>query len=182
MNEPLDIDDPTWDPAFNVGEGAMSFGETGHSQESVRTTHGALDLLHAVREEVTEFVDREMGEAHRREEWPPNQPRPKVVQTFPHCADNWRGVTYTLAVETHIVVARDDRTRVVVTNWGPGVVYVARDTGTGLNEPQFNAVQIAVGGTREFRTRGDLWAFPAAGQLPVVDVQDEFGLADVVGD
>lgn len=175
------VDDPTWQADFNVaGAGPMTFGETGHAQESVRTNHGALDLLHAVQEEAHEWIEREARHEKEDRHWPPNAPKPKVIQTWPHPADSWRGNTYAVGTETRIVQQRNDRVRCVVTNWGPAIVYIAHDSGTGLSEPQFNAVQIPVNGSREFRTKGELWAYPTPTNTPIVDVQDEYGLSDIV--
>lgn len=141
----------------------------------IRTLHNLLDLLHDVVDDGGEgaWQDRENGLGHRLS----RKPRRTVFDVYSLPSMSWRATTITVPVGVanqsgaEYVKARADRHRVVITNWGPGVVYASHDTAvTGAP----NTVQIPVNGSREFRHSASVWLVAAVGTAPVVDIQEEY--------
>jgi hypothetical protein len=182
-----DVNDPVWpsEPA-DTAVGTMS---TGHHHGGLRTVTGAIDLMHNVVEEVDEWIGRDTQEGPGHIP-PRKRDKPMLLEVFNRSTKSWRAVTWnvgnTASGGMKIVESRPDRLRVVVTNWGPGILYLSHDSGSGLTEPQTNTVQVPPPGPdatktgqqnwREFRTQGEIWAFPAAPGTPqLCDVQDEYG-------
>lgn len=166
---PQDPNDPVWPSEQDQG----MVRDVGH-ETTVRGNHGGLDLLQKVAEEVDDWVERETthGPAHHRTRGPDRGP---ALPTFAQCSKSWRGVTFAVDKMEKIVVARDDRSRVVITNNDvTNPVYLAHET-TGSGTP-LNAVPLRALASRELRTRGEVWCFPfVAGTAQSVDVQDEYG-------
>lgn len=151
---------------------SMDFGGTPDDQDSVRTASGH-----------TGFLDRILHEQDhsRRRELPPDiaaaiPPVRRPVDTDARTVspDGLGTTGFTLGNPPNgqrIVWDRPGRTRVVVTNYGPNVLWVSTDGGVGPQSP--NAVQIPVNGSREFRVTCELWAGSFAGGTQF-DIQDEF--------
>lgn len=151
----------------------------GHSQESVRTVTGVLDLLHGLEQDLSAWVRHE--QEHGRH--PGTPPKPRTIATYPKAGTSWRGTTYNVDGEKEIAPSRSDRTRLVVTNLSTGILYVSHDSGAQIG---YNTVQIPPAGPdatktgqrnwREFYTQGPVWAYPAVnGTGQLCDVQDEYG-------
>lgn len=172
---PQNVDDPIWhesEPGFAVEDVAV---RTNHG-------HGLLDLVHAVKEGVDDWIDRELEDSAPNRRWPPGKPKQRPVNTHEVGADNWyaRTVNIAAAQPTHLVVRRPDRSRVIVRNLGTAIVYLSPlpiDVQTG---PPRNVVQLLAQAsptgpfdTREFKHKGDVWAY-ALGST-VLDIQDEYG-------
>lgn len=172
-----DITDPVW-PSMPVEALAE---ETRHEKESVRLLSGALDLLHHVKEEIDyvdgpEHVVRGIG-----------RQRPKVLPVIRVPADSWRANTYDVGHGVidgpmRILQQRGDRTRAVIVNWGPGVLYLSHDSNTLQGTlPGVGTIQVPVStatfyAPKELYTGGEVWAYPTAvGTTQIVDVQDEYG-------
>lgn len=180
-----DIHDPIWpsaplDPA--VGP------DMRHAHDGLRTVSGLIDFLHGLEEDLHGWIERESqeGVGHRP---PRTKERPRIIDTYARGSRSWRGESIDVGAVAsggvRLVIARDDRTRVVVTNWGPGDLYVSHESGTV--KAATNAVKIPAPGpdntvtgisnSREFRTTGELWGFAnAPGTSQKVDVQDEYGV------
>jgi|1185.fasta_scaffold00006_33 hypothetical protein len=95
------------------------------------------------------------------------------VDAFNQPADSWTSSVFTLGANpAQIIRERADRLRVIVYNWGPGIVYLSNDSSGNVQ----GSIQVAVNGNREIRSRGAVWAVPTLGSSPVVDVQDEWGI------
>jgi hypothetical protein len=182
-----DPNDQVWVSELNDFKTDNRQGEYGSDVggEPVRTNSGVLDLLHAVEEDISGWMHRETvhGEAHRTRGV---ASKPHLIPAVPACAKSWRGVTYNVDAEKKIVTAREDRSSVTVTNYGPGILYLSHETVTGSTVPQQNMVQVPPPGpdatitgrsnSRTFHTQGEIWASPAIiGTGQVVDVQDEYG-------
>lgn len=182
-----DVNDPIW-PSEPVNPDVGPARE----QDGIRTLHGALDLLQHVEEDLLSWIENstEVGPGHRP---PRKRDKPHIIDTVARAAKSWRGVTWNVGTSLSggikIVEERDDRIRVVITNWGPGILYLSHESGSGTAEPQINTIQIPPPGTgaagsilsnfRELRSKGEIWAFPATPGTPqTVDVQDEYGLPE----
>jgi hypothetical protein len=186
-----DINDPQWYPnadPFAVPDPM----EGGSSLESPRRNDGHLDLLHTIAEDVEQWWEQGKDEPRT---WPPHaSQKPIVIPVQTQAANSWRGDSAQLGAQgLRLAESRDDRVRAVVTNWGPGIVYVAHQSlsdyaGVASAQIPTNAIQIpppggGAAGTgvaqnfREFRSKGEIWVYPATGQTPVVDIQDEYGTA-----
>lgn len=191
-----DVNDPIWASETITPPGiGHSHGDTRHSLDGVRTAHGKLDLLQEVVEETADaWIGRETehGPGHR----PPRTPdKPLIVDTFPRAAKRGRANTFDVGKESgnvgngvRILTERADRSRAIITNYGPGALFLAfRTDATGLN-PEPNMMQIPDPATaktgqscsREIRVQAEVWAFPAVvGTSQLVDVQDEYGYPDL---
>jgi hypothetical protein len=175
-----DVQDPVW--ASELPDPAFDHPKRGHP--GVRTIHDSkLDLLQEVVDEVGEWVERE---GHKL----PHKPdHPAIIDTRPWPAFSWHGSTFSIDEEKRIVTKRPDRFRVVITNWGPGILYLSAETANrNAASPAFVQVPPPGGGaagtgvsqnSRQFFTQGEIWASPAiAGTAQVVDVQDEYGIPE----
>lgn len=172
-----DVNDPVWE-SQPVDTAVDAIAGTEHPGV-IRTVTGVLDTLADVAEAGADaWLDSEGPNS------PGHKARRGAVRGFPpdvlvlqrSCA-NVRFTTYTLNISdgVQVLLPRSDRMRAVITNWGPGTVYLGHDSGSGLNEPQPNVAQIAAGASREVRASAAVWAFAQSGASPVVDVQDEYG-------
>lgn len=191
-----DVNDPIWASETVAPPGIThSHGDTRHSMDGVRTSHGKLDLLQDVKEESpSAWIARETehGPGHIQ---PRALDKPFVVDVYVRAAKRGRANTFDVGKESpnvgngvKILTERPDRMRAIVTNYGPGVLYLAfRTDATGVN-PEPNMMQIpdpAVAKTgqscsREIRVQAEVWAFPAVvGTSQIVDVQDEYGYPDL---
>lgn len=191
-----DVNEPIWASETVTPPGiGHSHGDTRHSLDGVRTAQGALDLMHTVIEEPSHaWISRETehGPAHRPSRTPD---KPLVIDVYPRAAKSGRANTFDVGKESpnvgpgvRILTERADRMRAVVTNYGPGALFLAfRSDAAGLN-PEPNMMQIPDPATaktgqscsREIRCRAELWAFPAVvGTSQLVDVQDEYGYPDL---
>lgn len=186
-----DVNDPIW-ASETITPPAIghSHGDTRHSMDGVRTIHGPLDLLQEVVEETDQWISRETqeGPGHKPARTPD---KAIIIPVINRAAKSGRANTYDVGKESgnvgngvKILTARPDRIRAVVTNYGPGVLYLAfRTDATGVN-PEPNMMQIPDPATaktgqscsREIRTGAELWAFPnTVGTSQLCDVQDEYG-------
>lgn len=188
-----DVNDPIWasETVAPPGITQHSHGDTRHSMDGVRTIHGPLDMLQEVVEEAADAWvgrDTQEGPGHK----PPRTPdKAMVIPVVHRAAKSGRANTYDVGKESgnvgngvRILTQRDDRIRAIVTNYGPGTLYLAfRTDASGLN-PEPNMMQIpdpAVAKTgqscsREIRVAAECWAFPAVvGTSQLCDVQDEYG-------
>lgn len=165
-----DVNDPVWP------SGPLQPPVEGHPME-VRTNGGGLDLLQHVVEDVENYVEHMAdGAGHKRK----SEQKMRVVAVVSLPSTDWRAITYNVDREFKLVENRDDRTRVIITNYGPGVLYLSHDS-VAIGVAQPNQLQVPVNGFRELRTTREIWATPAvAGTPQVVDVQDEYGLPDWV--
>lgn len=178
-----DVNEQVW-PSEPL-EPAVGHPHSRHQHESVRTIGGALDLLHDVAEEVTEWVERESdGPGHA---WPRNRDKPMVLHVYQRGSKSFRAATYNVGVASAgiKVPAREFRSHIEVTNWGPGYLYVQHETGTGLGQPAPNAVKIPPPGpdatqtgieiTRRFPTEAEMWLFPGTpGVAQVVEIVEYY--------
>lgn len=174
------VEDPIW-PSQLAEPPAVEVQTHGHP--GIDTIHGFADMLQRVEEKVNDWIGREDSP----ERWPRRHDKPMIIATFMPASKSWRGVTFNVDREQKIVTARPDRTRVRITNWGPGILYLAHDTQSGGN-PQPNSIQVPAPSAgsfntqlnyRDFYTAGDVWAFPnTVGTAQVVDVQDEYGVPE----
>ena len=172
-----DPNDPVWaDSDFEPA----GYPRVGHEGHAVRTISGALDTLGHVVDELTEWVERESpeGPAHRR---PRDKAKPMAIPTVRVPSESWRANTYDVGTGIagiqgiRIVVRREDRTRVVVTNSSAAVVKLAADSTSGGSQ---NVITLAAGTSREFYTKDEIWAYPnTPGTAQLIDVQDEYGCA-----
>jgi hypothetical protein len=178
------IDDPEWIPDAQeptVADDSIAMGQDGgHQHEGLRTIHGVIDLLHGIASEWDEWVDREqMKGRDAMNPWLAAHLKLKeeVVRTSEKRPEVWRCVTYTGlgATGTKIADGGNDRSRLVVTNWGPGIVYLSHDSNAQVGQ---NVIQVPVSSAtfyapREMFHDGDVYAIPASGQTPVIDVLEE---------
>lgn len=187
------LDDPQWYRNLDINTVAADSHDMMDSNPAIRTLGGALDFLHGVEHELADWWKHEVEEGRT----PPDQLPEWLRKNLPYRPNKFQGTvdveasedvdlsTYVVGTQnssdyTMIARPRQDRFRVIVTNWGPGILYVAHQTTALTISPTSatgngNWVQIAVNASREFRTRAVLYAFPTSGQTPTVDVQDEFG-------
>lgn len=169
-----DIEDPIW--ASEPVEPHVGAPFDRHQHGGVRTAHGAIDLMHHVEDEVIDWIERDTQEG------PGHKPRharesARIIETMPISTTRWRGDVFVVTSTDSITIAqfREQRTRVVITNQGPNVVYVGHDD---LINPSvaIPGPAIAVNGSREFRTAAQIVCIAASGgtNQSVVDVQDEY--------
>lgn len=172
---PQDVDDPIWhesEPGFAVEDTA------------VRTHHGLLDLVHAVKEDVNDWIDRELEDSAPNRRWPPGKPKQRPVNVHDVGSDNWVGRTEILVAgnPTHLVVRRPDRSKVIIRNLGAAVVLISASTidvqvGPPRNtirlEPQSTAANPTSRDVIEFHHKGDIWAWCSASVS--LEIQDEYG-------
>lgn len=138
---------------------------------------------------VLEFVDNLVEEFFDvpKEPKASGNGRGPVLDVQNRAATSWRGTTFTVSASggIKVVTERDDRTRVVVTNWSTGIVYLGPATGAAAGTP--NTIQLAAYdpaaptsmNSREFFTADEIWAYPAvAGTPQIIDVQDEYGVPE----
>lgn len=167
IDDPIQSDVP-FEP--NVGP------DSGHEFDGLRTLSGLLDLMHDVVEEFDEWVERETphGPGHKR--MPPRS-KPVVIPVRTLAAAHYRVVTFVLqAPETLVATAREDRTRLVITNYGPGTVFYSDTTASNAAGPQMGQGQIPVGSSREMFHQDRVYVFPTAANVPTIDVHEEYGL------
>jgi hypothetical protein len=182
-DDPEDPIQPSED--FNPAVADPENSDPGPGEHGMINMHGLRDFLTHVVEELEDWVERETehGVGHQ---FPRKHDKPTVIDVRPRPSASWRGVTYNVDRELQIVVARDDRLRVIITNYGPGDLYVSHDTQSLGTNPAPNVIRIPAPGAagantgqrcwREFYTKKDIWAFPAVvGTAQAVDVQDEYG-------
>lgn len=143
----------------------------------VRLLDGVLDFVDDIVEDffdtrTTETpLDRAQKSTHAA----------KVLDVAERAATSWRAGQFNVSAQggTKIVSERDDRRRVVVTNWGPGICYLSHEKGALITGT--NVVQIPVNGSRTFNHADEIWAYPAVvGTTQSVDVQDEYGTPEWV--
>lgn len=180
-----DLDDPDWTNhvAF-VPPGTAVDGV----HPGVRLINEAIDFLHGLEDDIEDWWKHQVEHGKRPPETLPAflksvMPyKPNAILMYSEAAESHDLNTFTIDVTakaslgqgyTEIVRPRRDRFRVVVTNWGPGILWVSSDTNFSAGNP--NAAQIPVNGFREFRSKGPLYATPTAATIPVCDVQDEYG-------
>lgn len=152
-----------------------------HQHEGVRTLSGLLDLMHHVRDEIDEWIERESdGPGHT---WPRHRDKAMVLQTYSRGSKSWRADTYDLNSAGNgngvkLASQRDGRSYVVVTNWGPNIAYISHNTSAKTNSvrippPGPDASQTGVRNWRVFPTEGEIWGFPgSAGTSQTVDVME----------
>lgn len=175
------VDDPVWTtdiqgPTPTDDEGG-DLGGSAH--EGLRTIGGLIDLLHGVEQDIYGWVEREtdkgrdgQNEFLRQFLREPDKP----VRTEEQAPKNWRATTYTNLNPTGTKILEEaDRTRAVIVNWGPGIVYLTHD---GNGQALQNSIQVPIStatffAPRELRTQGVVYAIPATGTTPVIDVQEE---------
>lgn len=173
-----DVNDPIW-PSEPIEAGVQ---HVGHGHE-LRTLAGPLDLLQHVVEEVREW---EHGQGHMPHRKPD---KPLILPMFSRASKSLRLVTFDIGTGkgpngTLVVEPRDDRLRVIVTNWGPGNAYVSHDSTNGNNTaiippPGPDASKTGQSNSRTFYSCAAIWAFPAvAGTAQLIDIQDEYGLPE----
>ena len=184
QSEEQGVEDSIWPSAPfepDVGVSRVPNPQSGRSNDEhpgeVRTAEGPLDMLNDVIDEIDNVIDT----GHLHSARPLGQKfRGPVIDTFARASDTWRGNTYDIGTSNaglgiKVGQPRSNRARIVVTNWGPGIAYVGRDSNGGA-AAQMNVVQIPVNGSREFRHADEIYAFPAIpGTSQIVDTVDEFG-------
>lgn len=177
-----DINDPDWmTDVPGVIPPDVERHDTGHKHEGIRTLSGLLDMVHGIEEDILGWIEREQdhGRDHGNaftKEFLKQAVAP--VRVLPKRPNRWRANTYTgLAVTgTHILSGNVDRQRAVIVNWGPGLVYLSHDSGavaSGQNVIQVPISTATFWAPREIQHDADVWAFPSAGQVPTIDVQEE---------
>lgn len=159
-------------------------GDGGDTEaQPVRTINNALDFLGHVTEEVTEWVERELGDGHTLI---PQAAPFMVLGTYLIGADSWKATRYTVDKELQIVRRNKDRRRVRLVNLGPEVVSISVSTRAGVGS-QTNTFSLPISkldGTApympvEIETQDEVWAAPVTnGALNVVEVLDVFGIPD----
>lgn len=175
--EPVtDLDNPAWlTDVPGVIPSQSEQDDHGSSHHGVRTHSGHLDLLHGIGEDIHGWVEREEDKGRDiPNAWvKSNIPvRSQAVTVVTRRPNRWRAFSYAAISSGVKILDNDmDRTRAIVTNWGPGILYLSHDSGSGPGAP--NAIQVPVNGTREFQHDGAVWAFPAAASTPAFDVQEE---------
>ena len=177
-----DVTDPVW-PSAPVEPDVQQVDIQNPDPEGrteIRLLDGVLDFVDDIVEEVFDVTP---------EPKPSGNGRGPVLDVQNRAATSWRGTTFSVDSPggIKVVTERDDRTRVVVTNWSTGIVYLGPATGGGPGMP--NCVQLAAYApatptsmnSREFRTADEIWAYPAvAGTAQLIDVQDEYGAPEWV--
>ena len=174
-----DVTDPVWPsaPLEPDVQNVRTHNDADPDTGEVRTLSGALDFLTNVVEDVFDIPDNDKTTPKVD-----GRHRGPTVDVNQRAATSWRGGTFDIQAVggTKIVSERDDRTRVVVTNHGPGVAYLSAQKGGVISGP--NMLRLAdptvspALSVREFRTADEIWAYPAvAGTSQLVDVQDEYG-------
>lgn len=162
-------------------DGSQVFGGPEHDQSEVRLSSGILGFLMEL------LTDESIGGRTLPPELLAALPKkPHKMHVDARGADLWSAKTdstQTSPAAERIVWERETRRRVIVTNLGPGALFVSHDSGNLVNSAGTGATNGAVtipapaGGvvfSREFRTTGELWAASATGQVTVFDLQDEF--------
>lgn len=187
-----DLENPEWIRVLDISPVANSDKhDMGSRNPAVRTLSGALDFLHGLEHEVFDFVQHEMdaGRVGPDEvpEWfrknIPFHPNKVRVTADVEASEDVTFQTFTLTAPVtgqnyqQILRPRQDRFRALITNYGPGIVYISHDNQqtSQISAADAETAQIPVGASREIRSRATVYAYPASGQAPVIDVQDEFG-------
>ena len=177
-----DVDEPIWTDTLPDRPTDIPHDDRKQATPGLMTSSGLEDFLQLVKEDLRDWLDDEVGTKLKQ-----RGPRPTIIATHTYAAKSWRANTYNVDRALRLVTKRSDRSRVVVTNWGPGVLYLAAATDSNATQPSPNMIQVAPPGigvpgittasnSREFRTQDEIWAFPATiGTSQVVDVQDEYG-------
>jgi hypothetical protein len=177
-----DVDDPVW-PSEGLDYGPdrtqpVGGGQAVEDDPVIRTVSGLLDLLHHVRDEVDEWIERESdGEGHK---WPRRHDKAMILQTYSRGSRFFRPNTFNIGVAaggTQIAFQKSPRHSVVVQNISAAIVYISHlsipwPPGAGVAGGAIpNTCQIGVGLTREFATEAAIWAYPAvAGTPQLIDV------------
>lgn len=189
-----DVNDQSWTehlPDLQVPNNLL-YANQGHSHDGVRTSHGPLDLMQAVEDKVEEYLHEDIGHGEANMVRPIRQ-RPRTIDVVTRPAKSWDGRTYTIDQEKRIAAPREDRIRVVITNYGPGTVYLSHESAAGSSSaaqmPTPGVIAIPAPGPdatktgqqcfRELRSRGEIYALPGT-TIPIIDVQDEYGVEDVL--
>ena len=182
-----DVNDPVWEsevPAITgIVDDSRSMHELG-SAEPVRTISNGLDFMHGLVEDIQEWIERETehGAGHN---YPRSRRQPDPIAVWEHRASSWRGVTFNtdnFEGSFRIAEKRPDRVRVIIVNWGPGILYLSADSAGLTSQPRVNCVQVPIStatlwAPRIFEHRDEIWAIGAvSGTAQVVDVQDEYGM------
>lgn len=154
--------------------------------DPVRTIiDGAMDFLGHVTEEVTEWIERELGEGHK-----PGEParKPMILRTAEIPANDWSARRYTIAPGNSVPVAhrREDRRLVRIVNFGPDPVYVAHESPGNIVAPDLppNVMAIPVSSLTvagqywpiDFPTTDEIWARAGAAGSPVLEVTEFYGV------
>jgi hypothetical protein len=158
------------DPAANSE--ALENGMSPTQMEPLRTLSGLLDLMHDLAEGVTSFVNGDMPRAKAE------RIKPIDVQALGGALIDTR--SWQLDQSRKIADKRNDRTRLVVTNQSASIVYLSSQSGAKAADPQTpNQIVLqplgTAGNSREFFTRGELWAVPSTAGPLLIDVVDEYG-------
>jgi hypothetical protein len=184
------LDDPQWYRDLDINTVAADSHDMSDSHPAIRTLGGALDFLHGLEHDLTKWWQHEVEEGRTPPDQLPDwirrnlpfQPTKITVSAIPEASEDVDFSTFTLGAVANqafqmVVRPRQDRIRAVITNWGPGVIYVSHLTvpPSSVTAGDSNMAQIAVGSSREIRSRGTVYAYPTPGSAPVIDVQDEFG-------
>lgn len=154
--------------------------------DPVRTIFdSAMDFLGHVTEEVSEWVERELGEGHK-----PGEPvrKPLILRTAEMPASDWSARRYTIAAGVSVPVAhnRDDRRLVRIVNFGPDPVYVAHESPANIVAPDLppNVLAIPVSSLTvagqywpvEFPTTDEIWARLGTANASVLEVTEFYGV------
>lgn len=158
-------------------------GDGDTEAEPVRTINNLLDYMGDVAEDLTGWVERELGEGHRVD---PGKDRPLTLLVGEIGTGKWKSTRYTVANEAQIVRHNDSRRLVRLVNLGPEVVSISFETrnGPGTQPNTFSLPISKLDGTGPYMpvdlpTQDDVWATPAtAGVASIVEVLDFSGIPD----
>jgi hypothetical protein len=175
-NEPKWASDATIAEMQEVDDPYDTYPGTGKTP-TVRTISGELDFIH-----IPETIKGLFGaEPVAQEKVAKHKLDP--VRTRELGSDKWRPRTVAVnpQMSNPILTQSSRRRYAILTNYGPGLVYLAAVGNSGPAAP--NTVRLPISGPafdapRRIDTRDDVWAIAAVGTTAVVEVIEVFDMED----
>jgi len=173
-NEPKWVSDATIAEMQQVDDPYDTYPGTGRTP-TVRTTSGELDFIEAAEELLfgEERTVRDKPKPHKLD----------PVRTRELGSDKWRGRTTTILPQmaNPILTESSRRRYAILTNYGPGLVYISAVGNSGV--AALNTVRLPISGVafdapRRIDTKDNIWAVAAAGTTAVVEIIEVFDMED----
>ena len=175
-NEPKWVSDATIADMQQVDDPFDTYPGDGRTP-TVRTSSGDLDFIH-VTDSISELFPHDKG-------MPDKAPKHKLdaVRTRELGADFWRARTLTVFPQmgNPILTESSKRRYAVLTNYGPGLVYLSAVGNSGVGAS--NLIRLPISGAafdapRRIDTRDNIWAIAAVGTTATVEVYETFDMED----
>lgn len=186
------LDDPEWYRNLDVSTIPADTHDMHDANPAIRTLGGALDFLHGLEHDLSQWYQHEVREGRTPDdqlpEWLreklPYRPNKVEVTSDPNPSASFHCQTFSIPAQTAqlqpiLVSARADRVRAVLLNTGANPAFFSHQDDPNNSAPNNADMDWALVPTtfqRELRARGRIYVFSPLGTT--VDIVEEYGYAD----